>query len=140
MRQSFPGYFPPKDADIKELWESCLFTVDANILLNLYRYSDHTRKEFIRILKTIEDRLWLPHQAAQEYFENRLQVIAQQEKAYDETTKAIEELQNDLKNTRQHPFISEKSLKQLTSVFSSVTRELTKNKKVHSTRTTEDEI
>jgi len=140
MKNNFPGYFPPNDADIQKLWETCLFTVDANILLNLYRYSDHTRREFIKILKAIEDRLWLPHQAAQEYFENRLQVISQQEKAYEETTKAIENLQNDLNNSRQHPFISEKLLGQLTSVLGSVSKELVKNKKVHSARTTEDEI
>lgn len=86
MKNNFPGYFPPNNVDVQELWETCLFTVDANILLNMYRYSDHTRREFIKILKAIEDRLWLPHQAAQEYFENRLQVISQQEKAYEETT------------------------------------------------------
>lgn len=140
MKNKFPGYFPPSDTEVQELWETCLFTVDANILLNLYRYSDHTRREFIKILKAIEDRLWLPHQAAQEYFENRLQVISQQEKAYEETTKAIDVLQNDLKNSRQHPFISEKLLGQLTSVLGSVSKELAKNKKVHTTRTTSDEI
>jgi PIN like domain len=140
MRKNFPGYFQPNKDEINELWENCLFTVDANILLNLYRYSDHTRKEFIRILKSIEDRLWLPHQAAQEYFDNRLQVISQQEKAYEETSKAIEDLQGDLRNARQHPFISEKLMTQLTTVLGGVAKELTKNKKVHSARTSEDEI
>src|SRR5271157_1543664 len=108
MKKTFPGYFPPTNKEADRLWENCLFTLDANILLNLYRYSDKTRNEFIMVLKTMKDRLWLPHRAAQEYFENRLTVISQQEKAYDDAVKTIQALRADLTNMRQHPFLSEK--------------------------------
>lgn len=140
MKKHFPGYFPPNDSEIKSLWDTCIFVVDANILLNMYRYSDATRQEFLRVLESIKARLWLPHRAAEEYFENRLFVIAQQEKAYDETVKTIQNLQNDLKNSRQHPFISDKLLKRLDGIFDDVAKELIKNKEVHSKRTTSDKI
>lgn len=140
MKKHFPGYFYPSKREIKNLWDSCVFAVDANILLNLYRYSDETRNEFLRILESIKERLWLPHRAAQEYFNNRLPVIAQQEKAYDETIKTLKNVQNDLQNVRQHPFVTEKLMKRLSSVFDDVSKELHKNKDIHSNRAGNDKI
>ncbi|MCX5845351.1 MAG: PIN domain-containing protein [Deltaproteobacteria bacterium] len=140
MKKRFSGHFPPSKSDIKHLWESCLFTVDANILLNLYRYSDSTRKEVLQVFKAIKDRLWLPHHAAQEYFNNRLAVISQQEKAYEEAIKTIQTLQSDLSNVKQHPFISDKLMKKLSAVIEEVVGELGANKSVHTKRTQADEI
>lgn len=140
MKDSFPGHFPPTKRDINRLWETCLFTVDANILLNLYRYSDSTRKEVLQVLKAIKDRIWLPHRAAQEYFNNRLAVIAQQEKAYEEAIKTIQTLQGDLSNARQHPFLSDKLMQKLSVVLEEVVAELEGNKGVHANRTQADEI
>jgi len=40
MKSKFPEYFKLTKKEIQELWENALFTLDANILLNLYRYSD----------------------------------------------------------------------------------------------------
>jgi len=122
------------------MWDSCIFVVDANILLNMYRYSDATRQEFLKVLESIKMRMWLPHRAAEEYFENRLSVIAQQEKTYDETIRAIQNVQGDLKNSRQHPFISDKLLKRLDGLFDDVGKELANNKEVHSKRAASDEI
>jgi hypothetical protein len=140
MKKSFPGHFPPSKREIDKLWENCLFTVDANILLNLYRYSDSTRNEVLRILKAIKDRLWLPYRAAQEYFNNRLVVISQQEKAYEEAIGTLQRLQIDLSNARQHPFLSEKLMQKLSAVFKEVVGELEANKEVHAKRTQTDEI
>lgn len=140
MKTTFPGHFPPTSKDVDHLWESCLFTLDTNILLNLYRYSDATRNEFIKVLEAIQDRLWLPHRAAEEYFENRLTVISQQEKAYDEAIKAINALQADLSNDRQHPFLSDNLMQKLTQVFGEVVGELTSTKGTHANRTSSDEI
>lgn len=140
MKNSFPGHFPPSKRDINRLWDSCLFTVDANILLNLYRYSDTTRKEVLQVFKAIKDRIWLPHRAAQEYFNNRLAVIAQQEKAYEEAIKTIQALQGDLSNARQHPFLSDKLMQKLSAVLEEVVAELEGNKGVHANRTQADEI
>ena len=140
MKKSFPGHFLPSKRDIDRLWESCLFTVDANILLNLYRYSDSTRKEVLQVFKAIKDRLWLPHRAAQEYFNNRLAVISQQEKAYDGAITTIQALQDDLSNARQHPFLSDKLMKKLSAVLEEVVGELGANKNIHANRTQSDEI
>ncbi len=82
MRNLFLEYFRDNEKDQKRLWEECIFVLDANILLNQYRYSDDTRTEFLNILKSLTNRLWIPHQAAEEYLTNRLTVIDKQEKSY----------------------------------------------------------
>ena len=140
MKKHFPGYFAQSKADIRRLWNSCIFVVDVNILLNLYRYSDKTREEFLHVLDSIQDRLWLPHRAAEEFFANRLTVIGQQEKAYDNTIQTIDTLQQDLANVRQHPFVSESTMKKVQQVFDRLKSELSENQKVNTKRITNDSI
>ncbi len=140
MKDLFPGHFKESDESLKEVWETSLFVFDANILLNLYRYSDTTRNEFIRILNKLKGRAWLPHRAAEEYLNNRLTVIDQQEKSYDDTIKLIESLQQNLDNTRQHPFVSKGVMRKANSVFDELCNELKKNKSAHTERISSDEV
>jgi hypothetical protein len=140
MKTTFPGHFPPKKTEIERLWASCLFTVDTNILFNLYRYSDTTRSEFIRVLKAVKDRLWLPNGAAQEYFDNRLTVISQQESAYQDAVNTIKSLQTNLGNARQHPFLSDKLMQKLSQVLGEVVQEFESAKAIHANRILSDEI
>lgn len=140
MRDLFPGHFKESEGHLREVWDTSLFVFDANILLNLYRYSDTTRSEFLRILEKIKNRVWLPHRAAEEYLNNRLSVIDQQEKSYDDTTKSIVSLKNDLENARQHPFVSSDTMNKVDRVFDELCEELKKNKSVHTTRISNDEI
>jgi prefoldin subunit 5 len=140
MKDLFPGHFKESEENLREVWDSCIFVFDANILLNLYRYSDATRNEFLRLLEKIKDRVWLPHRAAEEYLSNRLSVIDQQEQSYDSTIKSINNLKSDLDNARQHPFVSKQTMGDVDSVFNALCEELLKNKKVHTQRISNDEI
>jgi len=70
MKKTFPGYYCLTEEEFSVLWNTCLFVLDANVLLNLYSYSQETSNELIGILKQISDRLWIPHQAALEYQKN----------------------------------------------------------------------
>jgi len=140
MKELFPGHFKESKKDIKKIWDNCHFAFDANILLSLYRYSDSTRKEFIKVLTKIEDRIWLPHRSAEEYFNNRLSVIDKQERSYDETIKSITSLESDLQNARQHPFVNQKLMRKATGVFKELCKELENNRSVHTDRIRNDEI
>ena len=80
MKSQFPGYYRPTQAEFKELWNDCIFILDTNVLLNLYRYDEATRNDFLVTLEYVKDRLWIPHQVALEYQENRNQVIKSEEK------------------------------------------------------------
>ena len=140
MRDKFPGHFRLSDAEIRSIWENGVFVLDANILLNLYRYSDDTRKQFLKILRLLKHRVWIPNQAAKEYLKNRLGVIGQQEKAYDQTIEAIEKIEKDLKSKRQHPFLTDKSLSNLCHSFEAVKAELSKSKASHTSLISNDKI
>jgi hypothetical protein len=140
MKSKFPGYFKLTDKEINELWEKALFVFDANILLNLYRYSDETRNDFFKILEKIKDRIWIPHQSASEFFENRLNVISQQEKSYEEATNALKAIENEFKNSRQHPFITLKLLKKFSTLSREICEQLNDSKEFHNKRINQDDV
>jgi len=140
MKDLFPGHFKESEGKLREVWDTSLFVFDANILLNLYRYSDTTRNEFLRILEKIKDRVWIPHRSAEEYLNNRLSVIDQQERSYDETKKSIQSLHSDLENASQHPFVSNRTMSKVSKVFDDLCEELNKNQSVHTNRISNDEI
>ncbi|MEO8206867.1 MAG: PIN-like domain-containing protein, partial [Chthoniobacterales bacterium] len=124
MKKEFPGHYRPTPQDFESLWKNAIIALDASLLLDLYRYSDETRKEFLRVLRSLDTRLWLPYRAAHEFFKNRLSVISQQQKAYDDGIKSIEQLEQTFKNKRHHPFISEILLEELMSVHGKIKKEL----------------
>jgi hypothetical protein len=132
MRKNFPGYYCPTEDEFVEMWEACTFAIDANVLLNLYRYSPETREELIGILAAISDRLWVPYQAALEYHRNRIKVIEQQASAYDKLRELLSDTRNKLENdlrsvasAGRHPFISaDRLLEKITTVFIEIEEEL----------------
>ncbi|MEO6232244.1 MAG: PIN-like domain-containing protein [Ferruginibacter sp.] len=140
MKTKFPGYFKLEEKELHSLWENALFAFDANILLNLYRYSDETREDFFKILEKIKDRVWIPHQAAQEFFDNRLSVISQQEKSYEDAIASLNTILKDFENSRQHPFLSNKLLSKFSSLTKEICAELNSNKEIHINRIVNDEI
>jgi predicted nucleic acid-binding protein len=110
MREMFPGQFRPTAEKLNELWADCLFVLDANVLLNLYRYSTDTRRELERALESIQDRVFLPHQAAKEFLNNRLVVTAGQAQEYSKAIQSIKELSSAISNKKKHPFLPQAEL------------------------------
>src|SRR5258708_3051295 len=114
MRKSFPGYYRPSEDEFRKLWGKCLFVLDANVLLNLYRYSEETRKKLIDILEQVETRIWVPHQAALEYQRNRLDVISAQREAYKQIGQLLDDtakkLEARLRSYKRHPLINGEKL------------------------------
>ena len=109
---SFRGYYRPTEDEFSYLWENCIFVPDANVLLNIYRYSPTTCNSFISIFKEIAEHLWVPHQAALEYHKQRLNVIQQQESAYEKVRESLDTFQKkieiELNSFKRHPFINAK--------------------------------
>ncbi|WP_449349178.1 PIN-like domain-containing protein [Streptomyces shaanxiensis] len=50
---------------------------DANVLLNLYRYTEQARTDLLGALGALGDRLWVPHQVVDEFWRNRESVISE---------------------------------------------------------------
>lgn len=96
MKEKYAGYIPYDQAKFKRLWDDATFVVDSNILLNLYRYSKETQTKVLDSLAHLSDRLWIPFNTAQEYFNNRISVIKEQDNLYEELKKVI-----NLSNVKQ---------------------------------------
>lgn len=120
MKELFPGYYRKTEDDIKRIWEHGIIMFDTNVLLNLYRYSESTQNTILELIKRFSNQIYLPHQAALEYNRNRYEVIAEQEKAYNEFFEKISQIQKDLQSTSKPPFLTSKVDKELNVIFEKV--------------------
>lgn len=147
IKGMFPGYYRPKDAEFSELWRSSIFVFDTNVFLNLYRYDADTRNELLKILTNISElgRLWIPHQVALEYYENRRDVIDNLEKSYDEVKEHLktnyDRIKKDLETYTRHPVLTiDDLIEKLNENRRLVEDEVDKLKKNHPKWTDNDEI
>lgn len=124
MKELFPGYYRKTENEIKEIWENGIIMFDTNVFLNLYRYSDSTRTTILELIQKFSKQIYLPHQAALEYNRNRYEVIAEQEKAYNDFLEKIAQIQKDLQSTSKPPFLSIQVDKELNLVFDKVSAEV----------------
>lgn len=116
MRTLFPGYYRPTADQLKALLGTATIVLDANVLLNLYRYPKTAREELVTVLEKVQDRLWVPFQVALEYQRNRTAVVGEQKQKFaevrslvDGALKALErELEGKLK--RRHSLIDASEL------------------------------
>lgn len=141
MKSNFFPFIKPTEQEFKDLWNDCVFTFDANILLNFYRYKTESTNTFFNFLNKLDERIFITYQACQEYFERRLDVISEQEKAYSEMSNALENtIESPLHNSRKHPYISLELLEELAVVSKKVKDELNARSKEYSQRLVEDDI
>jgi len=124
MKELFPGYSRKTESEIKDIWESGIIVFDANVLLNLYRYSNETKDTILHLISKFSKQIFLPYQSALEYNRNRYEVIAEQEKAYKEFLGKITQIQKDLQTTNKPPFLSKKVDENLNTVFGKVNSEV----------------
>ncbi|HVM47052.1 MAG TPA: PIN domain-containing protein [Candidatus Acidoferrum sp.] len=135
MKTQFSGFYRPTEADFRRLWKTCIFALDANVLLNLYGYSEKTREEFLGLLERLASRICMPHQFALEYQLHRARAIMEQVKNYAKAEKVLTELYDEeFAPKHKHPFLSEKLLRQ----FGLIRQDLAKSRKKHEALFTND--
>lgn len=115
MRDKYIGYYPPTNDELDRLWTTGLIIFDTNALLSLYRYSEETREELLKVLKKSRARLWIPFRVGFEFQRRRLDVIHQQRKAYDDVLATLEKSRKALvaelqKYTRHSSLPAESSI------------------------------
>ncbi|WP_330440562.1 PIN-like domain-containing protein [Micromonospora sp. NBC_00821] len=72
LHQAFRAWVGP---DLAASFLDGLVVLDANTLLHLYRVTRAAREQVLSTLARVEERLWVPHQAAVEFHRNRLEVV-----------------------------------------------------------------
>lgn len=148
MKKEFIGFYNPTEKEIDDAWNKGTFAFDANSLLNLYRYSELTRKDFISALKTIKTKtkLFLPFQAAYEFHSNRIKVIDGIESTYTTINELLEDnfskvILPQLNQFKKHPsIIIQKIIKLYEDFRTKVNSELNAQNKNHPDFKTEDSI
>lgn len=116
MRKEFPGYYKPSEEEFKKLWSDGLFIFDTNVLLDLYRYSEGTVQSLLKIMESLEGRIWIPYQVSIEYHKNLNKIISGQVKRYSDSIKTLLEFKKQIDEKRSHPFL-EKELHQEINSF-----------------------
>jgi hypothetical protein len=124
MKSVFPGYYQPSEKSFRQLWSEAVFVLDANVLLGVYRYSDATVTQLLNTLKRLQDRLWLPYQAAFEYHRNLAEVIADQQDPYADALKNLRNLRQAFRLETQHPFLPGELQAEVDPIFDRVERAL----------------
>ena len=76
LYSGFEGHRTPRETDLATLLQDGLIALDTNVLLNLYKFNDRSRTEFISVLSALSERLFLPHEVMSEFWSNRVQVLA----------------------------------------------------------------
>ena len=141
MKEDFFAYIKPTEKESEKIWKNSIFTFDANILLNFYRYKAETTSTFFELIEKVKDRVWLTNQSVQEYFDNRLNVISEQEKAYSDLKDNIKKsIEDPLNNLRKHPYIGQKLLEEFKAVSEKLKVELDTRSQEYSVRLSNDDI
>lgn len=113
MKSTFKEYHQFTEQEFKKLWKDCLFVFDTNTLLNMYRYSRETVEIYFKVLNKLKTKkqLWIPYQVGYEFYENRINVISEYEKSYDEILSVLENAKSDIETKyKDHPFLNLKEI------------------------------
>lgn len=98
MKNKFNWYFSVPNDEVSNIWKTGVLTVDANVLLDLYRYHERTRNSLLDSLEKFEGKLWLSRQAAEEFFRNRTKVIVSSEKTFKQAKDEVEKLRSNFES------------------------------------------
>jgi len=136
MKKTFYAYYRPSEKEFDKIWKDSLLIPDTNVLLNLYRYSITTSNELFNVFEKFSNRLWLPHQVAFEYQQNRLSVISKQTKSYNEVreilTKNETNLKSNLDSYRNHPLLNvQKICEKVHTTFTHIQDDIDKLEREH---------
>lgn len=90
MKSVLPEWYEPDDATLEQILTTGTIALDANALLDLYRVNREQREEIMSVLRKVQDRIFVPYQAAFEFQKNRIKVVHDNEAAHAKLPEAIE--------------------------------------------------
>lgn len=85
MSSKFFAYFDYDYPVTRKLWSNAIISLDTNTLLNTYKLTPDARSQFLSVLQTFKNRLWMPYQVGKEFYSNRRFVIETELKALHNT-------------------------------------------------------
>jgi len=140
MKQAFPEHFVGEPERQAKLWANCMFVLDTNVLLDLYRFSDTAKEALFKVMESLGDRLWIPYQVAAEYFDNRLSVIEAQSEAYAKSINGLKVAKDRFNSGSRHPFVSDEVFDKFIASYDLMIEELEGKQKIYLELVNEDLI
>jgi len=127
MRKLFPEFNKPTKKELEKIWREAVFVFDTNVLLGLYRIPEQAREKMIAVLEKLknENRIWIPHQVAKEFYTRRMDAIYNQNKSHDEAIKNLKKIEEEINKK----FDSKEAIRNISRGFKDVNREVEKAKK-----------
>jgi len=132
MNDSFSCFYHLNDtSELERIWkdDNTVFIFDTNVLLSLYSFQSESRRDFIKVLDSISDRIWIPFHVGLEFQKNRLSVIKNRRNTFKELNDEIDKLVETIKFDKK-PFTSLQTnfslKKNYPSVFTKLNRNLEK--------------
>ncbi len=84
MKSKFRGYFAfLPELTLNEI-KKAIICFDTSSLLNIYRYPKNAADDFIKAIEYFQENIWLPYLVALEYQSNRVTVLQQQARVFDD--------------------------------------------------------
>ena len=96
LDDGFVEHVPQTSTDIAEALRVGLLSLDANVLLNFYRYSPTARDALVAVLRAAGGRVWVGHQAALEFWRNRCAVIDRRNAATEQVSSSFDKNERSL--------------------------------------------
>ncbi|RYF06891.1 MAG: hypothetical protein EOO77_26340, partial [Oxalobacteraceae bacterium] len=90
MKSEFAWYLGAIAPDYDHVWTTGVLTLDANVLLDLYRYNAETRDSILSAIASFGERVWISRQAAGEFFDNRRKVVVSASLDFDHAKRTVE--------------------------------------------------
>lgn len=92
------GAIPQTRDEAREGLTRGLVSLDANVLLSFYRFSPGARQALISVLEALGDRVFVTHQAAREFWRNRLAAIDARNTATEQLGSALSRAENQVQD------------------------------------------
>ncbi|MBF4618683.1 DUF4935 domain-containing protein [Clavibacter sp. VKM Ac-2873] len=136
MRDTFRAYYSLDEQELESLWANAIIVLDTNTLLNFFRYTPGTRDEFLRVLESLQETLWLPYQVGLEFQERRLDVIRGTSEAFTKVKGSVDSAKNTVFKTlneyKHHPSLNRSEVTtDLNELFAAFTKKIDEQRVTH---------
>ena len=107
MKDSFPGYYPLQDEQMKAFLSEAIIVFDVNALLDLFRIEKSLANKVLNILKDtkIKNRLWIPYDVAWLYHLLMNEEIMNQINNINSTLSHLKSCKDIVVNTKSYPYL-----------------------------------
>jgi hypothetical protein len=100
MKSILPEWYGHDDETLEQIVKTGTISLDANVMLDLYRVGSDQREQILEAIRGVQDRLFIPYQAAFEFQKNRLKVAADSEKHFKDLASGLEITESQLNQIR----------------------------------------